>query len=335
MPVTQIATGRAFTYVDNIGQIGASGPTLRHPVGLARGANDILYVANWGTESQPNARITKCVLSTQEWIADIGRPGSGDGEFLWPGGLIADSNENLYLTDQAASKIVSFDKDGNFLAKWGTPGSDQGQLFRPSGLAFDSDENIFISDTRNHRVQKFTKDGTFLSSFGSKGSAEDQFNMPWGIALDKDDNLYVADWGNSRVQKLSPEGSFLQTFGSPGHHKGELDHPSAVAVDKDDDVYIADWANNRVIVFEPDGTFIATLIGDATNLSEWAKSKVAANPDLAKARARADLEPEWRLWHPAALHVGDDYKILIAEAQHMRVQIYQKDPNYFEAQFTL
>ena len=74
MPITQIATGRAFTYRNNIGQIGASGPSLRHPVGLARGANDILYVANWGTESQPNSRITKCVLSTQEWIADIGQP---------------------------------------------------------------------------------------------------------------------------------------------------------------------------------------------------------------------------------------------------------------------
>ena len=95
MPITQIATGRAFSYMDNIGQIGTSGPSLRHPVGLARGANDVLYVANWGTESQGGARITKCVMSTQEWLADIGQHGSGDGEFIWPGGLVADSDENL------------------------------------------------------------------------------------------------------------------------------------------------------------------------------------------------------------------------------------------------
>ena len=147
-------------------------PSLRHPVGLAKGANDILYVANWGTESQPNARITKCVLTTQEWIADIGQPGSGDGQFLWPGGLVTDSNEMLYLTDQADSKIVVFDKDGGFIAKWGETGSGPGQLMGPSGLAFDSNENLFVSDTRNHRVQMFTKDGQFLSSFGSKGSGE-------------------------------------------------------------------------------------------------------------------------------------------------------------------
>ena len=159
--------------------------------------------------------------------------------------------------------------------------------------------------------------------------------MPWGIAIDANDDLYVADWGNNRIQKLSSQGSMLQTFGVSGVGHDKLNHPSDVAVDKDGDVYVADWANNRVIIYQPDGTFLATIIGDATNLSEWAKAKVDANPDLAKARARANLEPEWRLWHPSAIHVGNDYKILIAEAQHMRIQIYQKDPNYTEAQFTL
>ena len=35
------------------------------------------------------------------------------------------------------------------------------------------------------------------------------------------------------------------------------------------------------------------------------------------------------------LQVDDEYNIMIAEAQRIRVQIYQKDSNYFEAQFTL
>ena len=335
MPTTQIAAGRAFIYVNNIGRISRSGPGFRHPVGLARGQGDSLYVANWGDASDPNARVTKCNLTTQEWIADFGRPGTGDGEFLWPGGLIADSQENLYITDQSDNKVVIFDKDGTFLGKWGKSGPENGQLYGPSGLALDKDENIFIVDTRNHRVEKFTKDGKFLSSFGCRGSGEGQFNMPWGIALDNAGNVYVADWGNSRVQKLTATGKYLQTFGTPGHDKGELDHPSAVAVDKDGDVYVADWGNHRVIIYEPSGVYLATITGDASNLSEWAKGLVAANPDLVKARARVDLEPEWRLWRPSALNVGDDYKIIIAEAQHMRVQIYQKDANYQDGQFNL
>ena len=335
MPVTQIATGRAFSYRDNIGQIGTSATSLRHPVGLARGANDVLYVANWGTESQGGARITKCVMGTQEWLADIGQHGSGDGEFLWPGGLVVDSDENLYLTDQSENKIVIFDKEGGFIGKWGKEGSEPGQMMRPSGIVFDSEENLLISDTRNHRVQKFTKDGQFLNAFGSQGSGPGEFDLPWGLAVDGDGNIYVADWGNSRVQKLSVSGLHLQSFGEAGQDQVELNHPSDVSVDKDGDVFVADWANNRVVIYQSDGTFLVNLVGDATNLSKWAQAKVAANPDLAKARARADLEPEWRLWHPQAILVDDEYNIIIAEAQHMRVQIYQKDPDYFEAQFTL
>lgn len=335
MPVTQIATGKAFTYRNNIGQIGASGTSLRHPVGLARGKDGVLYVANWGTEAQPTARITKCVLSTQEWLADIGEPGSGDGQFVWPGGLVADDDENLYVSDQANNRIVKYSKDGDSLGSWGETGSAPGQLNGPSGMAFDANGDLLVADTKNHRIQRFTRDGEFISSFGERGSDAGQFDMPWGLDTDSDGNVYVADWGNSRVQKLTSSGSWISDFGEPGSGKGQLNHPSDVSVDRDGDVFVADWANNRVIVWDAEGEYLVTLIGDATNLSEWAKAKVAANPDLAKARARADLEPEWRLWHPAAILVDDDYNIMIAEMQHMRVQIYQKDPDYFEAQFTL
>ena len=224
MPVTQIATGRAFSYVDNIGQIGTSATSLRHPVGVARGANDVLYVANWGTESQGGARITKCVMSTQEWLADIGRPGSGDGEFLWPGGLVSDQEENLYLTDQADSKVVIFDKEGGFIGKWGEEGSEPGQMMRPSGIAFDCEGNLLVSDTRNHRIQKFTKDGQFLDAFGSRGSGAGEFDLPWGLGVDGDGNIYVADWGNSRVQKLTASGQHMQSFGEAGDQV-ELNHP--------------------------------------------------------------------------------------------------------------
>ncbi|MCZ6535068.1 MAG: NHL repeat-containing protein [Chloroflexi bacterium] len=335
MPQTQIAAGRGFTYLDNLGRIGGSSTTFWHPCGLGRGENDVLYVLNWGNEFNPSTRITKCTLATQEFLLDIGSRGDGDGEFEWPGGLAVDSKENLYVTDQSNHKVVAFTKDGEFVGKWGTKGSGQGQFYKPNGIVLDQDENFYIVDSLNNRVQRYTKDGQFLGQFGEGGSGDGQFNRPWGVGLDPEGNVYVADWGNNRVQKLSPEGRYLATFGRSADEKANVDHPSAVAVDKDGDVYVADWGNHRVIIYEPDGTYLATIIGDATNLSRWAQAAVDANPDLQKARERVDLEPEWRLWHPAALHIGDDYKILIGDLQHMRVQVYEKEPNYMEAQFTL
>ena len=335
MPQIQIAMGRAFTYLDNLGRIGNSSTTFWHPVGLGRGEGDVLYVANWGHEFDGATRITKCTLTTQEFLLDIGSQGSGDAEFRWPGGLAVDSEENLYVTDQAISKVVVFTKDGEFVGKWGTPGSGDGQFRMPCGIALDPEQNLYITDSRNNRIQRYTRDGQFLGQFGEGGSEDGQLNRPWGVAVDQQSNVYVADWGNNRVQKFSQDGAHLTTFGQSMHEEANVDHPSAVTVDRDGDVYVADWGNERVVIYEPDGTYLATIIGDATNLSRWAQDAVDANPDLQKARDRVDLEPEWRLRRPAALHVGDDYKILIGESQHMRVQVYEKEPNYQEAQFNL
>ena len=335
MPVTQVAGNKAFTYVDNLGKIGVSEISFWHPVGLARGEEDVLYVLNWGYANKPSARITKTYLTTQEWICDIGTAGSGAGEFLWPGGLAVDENENLYVTDQAISKVVSFTKDGEFITKWGLEGSGKGEFHMPTGIVLDNGESFLIVDSRNNRVQRYTKDGKILDQFGKQGQSHGEFQLPWGLGLDLNRNIYVADWGNSRVQKFDNHGKFMGTIGSPGIGEGELDHPSDVTIDKDGDIYVADWGNERVVVFESDGSYLATLKGDATNLSRWAEAAVDSNPDLQKARARVDLSPEWRFRRPSSIHIGDDYKILIAEAQHMRVQVYQKDPKYQEAQFTL
>ena len=334
MAKTQIAAGRTFTYLEAMGRNAQFGQGFSQPVGVARGKGDTIYVASWGSEFAPAARVTKCTLN-HEFIADIGEPGSEDGQFLWPGGIALDSEENIYVTDQSVHKVVRFTNEGTFLGKWGTAGSGDGQLNFPSGVAIDKGDNVYIVDARNHRVQKFTRDGKFLAGWGGEGSGEGQFSLPWGITVDGNGNVYVVDSGNDRVQKFTSEGTYLTTFGSSGTGEGELTRPSGVAVDKDGEVYVADWGNNRVHVYTAEGDYLATFIGDALELSPWARLFVDANPDYVKARARADLEPEWRLRRPVALAVGEDYRILILENQHNRLQIYLKDVGYEDPQFNL
>lgn len=324
----------------------SSEKSFQHPAAVARGQDDILYVANASDEWNNSPRITKCTFD-HDWIGDIGVEGPGpgtdvltvnnlqDGQFLWPGGIALDRDETIFLTDQACNEVVMFGNDGAFLGRWGTKGPGKGEFNKPSGLILDKQENLYIVDSLNHRVQIFTKAGKLLGQWGEEGSGDEQFNRPWGIAMDGDGNFYVADWGNDRVQKLSPDGRYLATFGTPGTGRGELTRPSGVAVDKDGDVYVCDWGNHRLHVYRPDGDFMVTIIGDAMEPSPWRQLQLEANPDIVKARARVDLEPEWRLRRPVAVNVGDDYKILIVEARHHRIQIYQKDPNYQDVLLTL
>ena len=144
------------------------------------------------------------------------------GELFMPVQVVLDSEENLYVSDEACHTVSIFSKDGDFLGRWGDYGTAEGQLNRPSGLAFDADENLYVVDTMNHRVQQFTKDGRFLKGWGSFGMGQGEFNMPWGVAVDDDGDVYVSDWRNDRVQKFTSDGEFIFEFGRTGNRQGRV-----------------------------------------------------------------------------------------------------------------
>ena len=139
------------------------------------------------------------------------------------------------------------------------------------------------------------------------------------------------------MQKWTPQGEFLLQFGSPGDGPGQLQYPSDVTVDPAGDVYVCDWANNRVQAYAPDGTFITSFIGDAQQLAQWQQNTVDANADVIKARRRAySLEPEWRFALPTAVEFDKARsRLIVADTQRGRVQIYQKVKDYLEPQFNL
>ena len=169
-----------------------------------------------------------------------------------------------------------------------------------------------------------------MGKWGRQGSGDGELDMPWGICLDGNGDVYVADWKNNRVQKFSSEGEPLVQFHGSNNGVGDLKHPSGVAVDSDGDVYVTDWGNHRVQVYDSDGTFIATLVGDAVEPSPWAKTYIEANPDMVKARRRANMEPEWRFRRPVAVNVDEQDRIFVLESARHRLQVYNKEKDYEE-----
>ena len=332
---TVMVRGRVYNYGYTVGRNAIAGEGFRLPVDMARGEGNLLYVVNRGDEFQPCQRVS-LVTMDEEFIKDFGSYGQGDGQFIWPTAIAIDKEGNVYVADEWLNRISVFDKDGSFLSKWGTPGSEGGQLRSPAGLVFDTEDNLYVTEELNYRVQKFTKDGKFLMGWGKEGSGPREFNRPWGIAIDKAGDVYVADWHNDRVQKFTPDGRVLAVFGQSGGGKGQLHQPSDVAVDKDGDVYVTDWGNNKVEVYDSEGVHLAAFLGDAERLSKWAQTVVDSNPDVVKARLRVkSLEPEWRFARPIAVEVDDDGKVLIADNQRSRIQIYQKEEDWIDPQFNL
>ena len=321
---------------------------MPQPIASACAAGDKVYVLNRQFEEVLDVPWNKAALyaevcsfimpttpGAEVYLGTFSKYGDGDGELIWPVGIAIDSDENIYIADEWMNRISIFTNSGHFLRNWSTQGD--GEVNRTSGIALDLNDDVYVVDSLNHRVRKFTKDGGYILQFGSFGDGPGELNAPWGVAVDDEGSVYVADHKNHRVQKFDANGEFVASFGSYGKGKGQLNRPSDVAVDPDGDVYVCDWGNDRVQVFASDGRFIASFIGDAQQLAKGHQQQVDANPDVIKARRRAyTLEPEWRFAMPTGVTFDvENFRLIVADSQRSRVQIYNKVKNYMEPQFNL
>ena len=296
-----------------------------YPADVALGDEGRIYIL---CRAEENAVIRVWSFDDAERLTDdligIGTVGKEEGQYTWPVNIILDSEENVFISDEALHRISSFSKDGEFLSCWGEQGSGDGQISRPSGLAFDADENMYVVDTLNHRVQRFTKDGEFIMNWGSFGDGPGQFNMPWGITVDELGDVYVVDWRNDRVQRFSSEGEFIFEFGSSGSDAGQFHRPAGVAVDKYGEIYVADTGNNRVQLFDQDGRYVQKFLGDAT-LSRVARDYMLTNAHPNRLREMADLERDKYFGSPRSVRVDNEGRMYVADYKRYRVQIYQNE----------
>ena len=331
--LTTVAPGRVYDYRYCIGMYSQSGQGFWAPQDFVLGRNGRIYVLSRGVE-QLGQRISKLDFD-QQFQGQFGSVGAEDGRFVWPRSIELDNSGRVFVSDEHVNRITIFDGEGAYRYHWGRPGTEDGELNGPSGIAFDSQGILWVVDSLNHRVQSFNQIGEFQSKFGAQGSCIGEFQMPWGICIDREDNIYIADWGNNRVQKFSSDGECLVTFECSETGIGDLKGPSGVAVDSDGDVYVTDWGNHRVQIYDSDGAYITALLGDAQEPSNWAQTYIDANPDIVKARRRANLEPEWRFRRPVAVNVDADDRIIVLESYRHRLQIYNKVRDYEEHSLNL
>lgn len=345
-----MATTAVISYSHTVGSLSNQGRGMQNPVDVALDSQGIMYVVSRaGPEvplRMPYKRISVCTVD-EEFLGEFGTGGTGPGEFWWPSGLAFDSDDRLYLTDEALNRVTIFSTDGEVLGLWGESGSAPGQFNRPSGIIVDTDGNLLIADSGNDRVQKFTSDGKFIESWGGPSDGEGCFNAPWGLALDYKGNFYVSDWGNDRIQKLNRNGNFVEQFPGPQEALAEEDRirrPAGLCVDDQGRIYVADWGNERVRVLSPEGSLLATLRGDSETPS-WADEYFLANPEEGALRLESDLAPvleaprgltavsdreesaniEKLFWGPTAVKVDSRGNILIVDSCRHRVQVYRWD----------
>lgn len=180
---------------------------LNKPQGLCFDSSDSLYVADCG-----NHRILKFSPDLAV-LWQIGREGSGDGEFREPTDVACDSNGRIIIADARNHRIQIFTEDGDFIASFGQEGKGEGEFNFPGNVTVDDRDNIIVTDRFNHRLCVFDRSGrhmfTLSNREGEKSPERIAQERKWKEDEGRDPGEVKTGWEKTDVGQLNePGGTF-------------------------------------------------------------------------------------------------------------------------------
>ena len=181
-----------------------------------------VYAVDLGgvTSEQHQVRVFDAVSGAH--LQDIGKRGSGPGEFNLPRDLAIGRDGRLYVVDGGNFRVVVFDREGRYLQSFGSVGKQYGQFARPKEVAIDRDGNVYVVDTAFGNFQIFNPDGELLLFVGERSERDGpaRYMLPSGIAVDEDGRVLVVDQWFRKIDVFRPvglpeKGGFLARPASP------------------------------------------------------------------------------------------------------------------------
>lgn len=260
--------------------------SLRRPYGICTDSTGRIYVADSG---QGMVFIFDRANKLVTFLGD-----KGQGKLDWPIDVVADSADNIYVSDVRIQNVYIFNPDGSFksaLAK-------QGEIVVPAGLGYDRERNrILVVDSKAHNVKVYTTGSEFITKFGERGIGEGQFNFPTNIIVGNDGYVYVVETGNHRVQVFDQDYEYFDDFGTLGIRPGEFRRPKGIALDSENNIYVVDSDFCNFQIFNQDYR-ILTPVG----------TRGTANG---------------RFYLPAGIHIDGNDMIYVSDQFNQRIQIFQ------------
>jgi DNA-binding beta-propeller fold protein YncE len=179
------------------GQPAGRASGLYGPRGIAAG-NGVVWVTDTG-----NGRLMAydAQLKTPR---EIGKPGTGGGEFNGPVGIAVGPSGRVFVGDSGNGRVQVLDKDGRFVKAWDIPWL---KTSWQAHLAVDSRETVYVSYPDGASVLAFDKTGAQRQAWTADDSGA-KLVRPVGVAVDqKAGVLYVMDTGSHRVRRIALSGA--------------------------------------------------------------------------------------------------------------------------------
>lgn len=228
---------------------------LTRPVGVAIGRDDLVYT------SDTHADVIRVYSSEGRYRFSFSAVDDGTNtELQAPAYVVADAEDNIYVSDRRLRGVYVFDPDGNYVRRI-APEGEAAQTFGPLGMAFDTAGNLYVTDvgdTLQHRIVVFDPSGAEIMRFGTTGEAGQMsdlpgnFYFPNGVAVSDDSRLMIGDSNNRRVQVFSTEGDFDYFIRTSGIPRG-------MVIDDEDRLYVVDALSHTTDVYSLSGDRIVSF----------------------------------------------------------------------------
>ena len=195
------------------------------------------------------------------WVTDVGRhivmkfnregkllmtlgtadvPGDDTRHFNQPTAVLVTPAGEIFVADgYGNSRVVKYDRDGNFILAWGKRGTGPDEFHTPHALALDSRGRLYVTDRENHRIKVYNQQGNLLATWPD-------FYCVDAIAV-HGDFLYGGVGPYSIILKLDLNGKLLDAWGGPR----QFGYPHAIALDSEGNLFVAEVAAGRVTKYRP------------------------------------------------------------------------------------
>jgi DNA-binding beta-propeller fold protein YncE len=213
--------------------------------------------SNMVIKFSPEGRVLLLLGRKPENVEGPPSPGPGESvpalrpdRFNRPTDVAWDSAGNIFISDgYGNSRVVKFDKEGNFIKAWGERGTAPGQFHLPHSIATDADGKVYVGDRENKRIQIFDGDGKFLAQWTNVGA-------PWAICITQGPHqfLYSSDSdATGKIYKLDLNGNVLGSFGEKGKLPGQFGWVHEISCPSENVLFVSELLNWRVqkIVLHP------------------------------------------------------------------------------------
>jgi len=189
-------------------------------------------------------------------LGEFRTPGTNDDptHFNRPTDIAFLSNGDFVISDgYVNTRVIKFDRNGNYITHWGRPGTGPGELNTPHGIAVDNRDLVYVSDRGNQRIQVFDASGGHLDTWPG-------IRFPLSIRMSDDQFLWVNDGRAQKFLKFDLDGYLLSQWGTFGVEPGQMWGVHSFSVDDEGNLYTAEVWGGRAQKFRPRPDAEASLL---------------------------------------------------------------------------